>query len=115
LAALTDRQIGVLTPESPHVAVFCPRDRDRMRRACSEVLAAFSAPSGEAAYEKFHAWGARYVLVGIAERSRFGAMPQFADRSRFEQVYNDGNAAVYRLATPVSASGPAAEKRENRP
>lgn len=115
LAALTDRQIGVLNPDSPHVVVFAPRDPARMRRAYSAVLEAFSTSSAAVAHADLDAWGVEYVLVGMTERAHFGTMPQFEDRSWFEQVYNDGFAAVYRLVRTVPPSRPPVETSEGRP
>lgn len=115
LTALTDRQAGVENPISAHVVVFAPRDPDRMRQAYSEVKEAFTAASASLAYEKLHKWGVQYVLAGLLERASFGLMPQFADSLWFEEVYNNGHAAVYRLRQAPSAGRPASASQESRP
>lgn len=115
LAALTEHQIGVLDPDSPHVVVFTPRDPARMRRAYIEVLEAFSTSSAATAYSKLDTWGVDYVLVGSVEKTHFGAGPQFEDGSRFEKMYNDDAAAVYRLVRTGSRGRPSVETRESKP
>ncbi|MGQ9650932.1 MAG: hypothetical protein ACUVXJ_12545 [Phycisphaerae bacterium] len=107
LAALTDRQIGVSKPDSPHVVVFSPKDPARMRRAYADVMRAFSTPSSREAHAKLETWGIRYVFVGLAERKRFGAMSQFNDQLWFEPMYNGDGVAVYRLVDSFSQSRPA--------
>lgn len=115
LAALTEHQIGVLDPDSPHVVVFTPRDPARMRRAYIEVLEAFSTSSAATAYSNLDTWGVDYVLVGSVEKTHLGAGPQFEDGSRFEKMYNDGAAAVYRLVRTGSRGRPSVETRESKP
>ncbi|HPD30254.1 MAG TPA: hypothetical protein PLL20_09685 [Phycisphaerae bacterium] len=106
LAALTDRRIGASKPNSPHVVVFSPKDPASMRRAYSDVMQAFYTPSSEEAHAKLETWGVRYVFVGLAERKRFGIMPQFNDQRWFEPVYNGDGVTVYRLADLFSQSRP---------
>lgn len=115
LAALTDRQMGVSKPDSPHVVVFSPKDPARMRQAYSDVIRAFSTSSSTEAQAKLSRWGIQYVFIGIAERERFGAMPQFDDRSLFELMYNSDGAAVYRLVTSISSGRPAATSQGASP
>jgi hypothetical protein len=103
LAQLVDRQMGVLDPDDPDVRVFQPVSVDRMRRAFADVEGAFSADSSRSAWERLRRWGVTYVLVGGAERHRFGPANPFRDPAMFDMVYGDGQALVYRL---IDRSGP---------
>ncbi len=97
LPQLADRPMGVLDPWDPDVRVFCPVDMGRMRAACDEIERAFRDSSGESAHRALRRWGITHVLVGRDERRVFGAMSQFHDRTWFAMLYDDGDAAVYRL------------------
>jgi uncharacterized membrane protein len=68
-----------------------------MRQAFNDVEAAFRTSSAGEAFSKLRRWRITHVLVGGVERERFGTLSQFADATWFENVYNDGRAAVYRL------------------
>ncbi|NLE59272.1 MAG: hypothetical protein GX616_13000 [Planctomycetes bacterium] len=115
LAALTDRQMGVSNPDSPHVVVFRPKDPELMRQAYSDVLQAFRTPSSEQAHTALDAWGIHYIFVGMTERARFGAMPQFDDLSRFDLMYNDDGIAVYRVVESVAFDRSAVTTQEASP
>lgn len=96
LVQLFDRQVGVLMPDS-HVNVFRPRDADKMLRAVSEINFAFATDDPAHAHDLFSRWGVTHVFVGGRERKMFGKMDHFAERQWFNNVYDDGRAAVYEL------------------
>ncbi len=97
LPQLTDRRVGVADPGNPHVRVFYPRDPEGMRRVFSEVQRALSTNSSAVAYEILRQAGVTHVLAGEPERQRYGSMSQFDDRTRFDRLYADDQARVWRL------------------
>ena len=103
LPQLVDRQIGVLDPDNAHFRVFWPKDEARLRAAFADVKDAWSSTSGEAAYANLASWGVTHVLVGSVERRHLAAMNPFADPAWFEPVFDDGDAAVYRLTSQPDA------------
>lgn len=97
LPQLVQRQMGVADPENSHVRVFYPLDMEAMRRIFGRVQHAFSTDSSRLAQEDLRAAHVTHVLVGKVEQERYGALRQFDDPTRFELVYADDQAHVYRL------------------
>ena len=101
----TDRAMGVLDPRDPHVSVLRPRDFQKMEDAAEWTAGAYAAPPRMAALMLARA-GATHVLVGGLEQELLGTLNPFEDSSRFQKVYDDGHARVYRLL-PAITSQPA--------
>ena len=111
---LTDRRAGAAELSNSHVNVFRPPDSRRSQKAYLGIREAFETASGQAAYETLRAWNVTHVLVGFAELKKYDSFPQFDD-TRFEKVYDDDKARVYRLVGPsVSASMPSADAAGTR-
>lgn len=97
LPQLTHRGLGVADLDNSHVRVFYPQNICLMRATCGAVEQALREDDAARAHVALAAAGVEYVLFGAAELRR-GARPQaFADNDRFEQVYVDEKAAVFRL------------------
>lgn len=103
----TDRPTGVLDPRDPHVSVLRPRDIAEMEEAAEWTAGAYAAPPEMAAMILKRA-GATHVLLGSKEQALLGPqrLNPFEDSRRFEKMYDDGRARVYRLI-PGTASQPA--------
>lgn len=111
LPQLTDRTMGVLDPDDPDVRVFPPLDPARMRQAFNELSGVFLDANGAAAWATLHRWGVTHVLYGRREL-KLGPGSALHDATWFDCVYDDGQAAVYRLkntAVPTDATRPAQE------
>jgi hypothetical protein len=103
LPQLTQRQLGVAAPDNSHVNVFCPLDKERMRKAYAEVTLAFKCHSAVEAHQRLRRWHVTHVLVGPVER-RLGEVRQFDNETLFQKLFDDGGGAVYELRSPRPAS-----------
>lgn len=97
LLQLMDRQAGVMDPVDSHVNVFCPPDKAEMSRAMNDIEQAFRTDRPSAAHDLLKRWRVTHVIVGPAERERYGPVSQFSDSGLFEIVYDDGLTKVLRL------------------